>query len=311
MRLFESMLQYELKVLLRSKWLLSFTLLFIGLAFLLYFYGMQSSSTSYSAKEADISGVTIKFMGESNLSYFGLEAKSEQLDSAAQAANGYNRSISMLINLSLWILPLICLLLGTNSIVADKEEGRYRLYQTYKMTSILYLASKYVALVLSLTLSLGIAYGLFGMYLYFTDSFMSADLFATFLVLNIFLVIVFASFAVLVGALSSKRMQGLSYALLLWSFLLFVYEFILFSVLNLVPYAQKLVSLLFMVLANPIESVRIWTINQLGANYIFGPEFLILNEWGSSNLLTLYLLTSLFIIVVMTLGLSTIILRKR
>ncbi|MGO4889315.1 ABC transporter permease subunit [Anaerobacillus sp. MEB173] len=320
--MFQSMLALELRVLLRSKWLLSFLILFIGLAFLLYFYGLESAKNTaipFSDRATGEVAGTQFSVGQLDPAYFGLD---EVKDTSAvydaegniteeTISNAYSRSIAMLINLSLWILPIICLILGTNSIVADKEEGRFSLYRTYQTPMIFYLISKYVALSVSLMISLGVSYGVFGIFLYFKGALYDAAMFGIFLSLNIFIVLVFSGLAVLIGSFSVTRMQGLSLALFAWSFLVFVYEFIVFSIINTIPYGQKLTALFWFILANPIESVRVWTINQLGANYIFGPNYLILNEWGVNGTLNAYFFFSLFVIILISLSLSVIVIRKR
>ena len=320
--LFQSMLVLELRVLLRSKWLLSFLILFIGLAFLLYFYGLESAkNTAVPVTDgmiAETGGMRLA-VGNLDPAYFGLE---EIKDTSAvydadgrltdeTLTNAYSRSIAMLINLSLWILPIICLILGTNSIVADKEEGRFALYRTYQSPMIYYLLSKYAALSISLVISLGLSYGIFGLFLYVKGALADAAMFGIFLGLNLFIVLVFSGLAVLIGSLSVTRMQGLSLALFAWSFLVFVYEFIIFSIINQIAYGQKLTAMFWFILANPIESVRVWAIDQLGANYIFGPQYLILNEWGAKGTLSLYFFLSIFIIILLSLSLSALVIKRR
>lgn len=271
--LLHTMVRHELRVLMRSKWLLNFTLLFFALSFLLYFYGLQTGG------------------GESN-------------------GQAYNRSIAMMINLSLWIIPMICLILGTNSLVSDKEEGRLSLYQTYQSSSILYVMSKYISLCSSLIVSLVIAYGIFGLLL-FKENMMNLSIFTIFLLLNILLVLVFASISLFIGTISSTRTQSFSFSILVWSFMVFLFEFLLFLVITLIPYHLKLKSMFAAVLLNPIESIRIWVIHQLNATYIFGPEFLILSEWGENGLLSLAVFSSLFFIILLFLFLSALMIQRK
>ena len=52
--------------------------------------------------------------------------------------------------------------------------------------------------------------------------------------------------------------------------------------------------MLVLILLNPIDSIRVWSIEKLNADFIFGPEFLILKEWGESGMLTGYMILSFF-----------------
>lgn len=319
--MFQSMLKLEIRVLLRSKWLLSLFVLFIGLAFLLYFYGIESAKSTAIPVENNkgtVAGVEFS-VGELDPAYFGLDPiedesavyNTEGSLSQSTLSNAYSRSIAMLINLTLWIVPIISLILGTNSIVADKEEGRLSLYRTYKLSNGYYLLSKYFSICITLVISLGVSYGLFGLFLYIIGALQDAAMFGTFLALNLFIIFVFSGLAVLIGSYAVTRMQGLSLALFAWSFLVFIYEFIIFSIIDFIPHSQKLSTLFALILANPVESIRVWAINQLDANYIFGSQYLILNEWGADGTLNTYFIFSILFIIVISLILSTLVIRKR
>lgn len=305
------MIYYELILLLRSKWLLSFTVLFMLLASLLYFYGIQSISsnpteTTYGLESG---GTTINTTGVDPAN-FGLKAIEKTTTNEDQQA-GYNRAIAMLMNLALWILPIICLILGVNSIVADKESGRLTLYKTYKVPYTFYVMSKFVALSISLSIALGFSYGVGGLVLALLGQKFAADVYLTFIVLHFLLIMVFTGASLIIGSISSTRMQGLSFAFFFWSFVLFVYEFLIFSVIDLIPFEYKLKGLLTLILLNPIESIRVWSISNLHAGYIFGPEYLILQDADNANMLTLYLIISIILILVLNIFFSNQIMKRK
>ncbi|MED4352086.1 ABC transporter permease subunit [Schinkia azotoformans] len=308
-----SMTLYELRLLLRSKWLLNFMILLLLMAALFYFYGLKSLDADPSEVKYGLSSISSSIdTGSIDPSFFGLEemASDEPGDSNNGKA-GYDRAIAMLMNLSLWVLPIICLILGTNAIVADKEDGRLALYHTYQMPFFYYLLSKFTALCISMLVALGISYGLFGMVIAFTTDGAQFNFFTTFFLLNIFLIIIFSALSVLVGSISMTRMQGLSYALCIWSFLVIGYEFIIFSIIDWIPYAQKLNSMLVLVLSNPIESLRVWSITKLNADYIFGPEYLLIHKWGQDGSLTNYVILSSVLMIVISLVLANFTIKKR
>lgn len=308
------MILHELRLSLRSKWLLSFIILFMAMAALFYFYGIKSIETDTEVKYGLESIGVIDYGDENKIdpTYFGLEELPAEDGANDDAQNvGYNRAIAMLMNLSLWLIPIICLILGANSIIADKEGGRLSLYRTYQMPYFYYLSSKFIALCVSLITALGLSYGIFGIVLSITGNPIETSFFLTFLILNILLVIVFSALSLFIGSVSVTRMQGLSFALFAWSFLVFVYEFIIFSVVDLIPYAQKLNSMLLLVLLNPIESIRVWSIERLNADYIFGPEFLILKEWGANGMLTSYIMLSLLLMVLIAIVVSNKVIKIR
>lgn len=306
-----AMTSYELRLLLRSKWLLNFMLLLLIMAALFYFYGLKSleadpQEISYGLAD---SGIKID-TGTIDPSYFGLE-EIQQDESTIDEKSGYNRAMALLMNLSLWVMPIISLIFGTNAIVADKEDGRLSLYRTYQKPYFYYLLSKFLALSISLLVALGITYGLFGVIIFLTTDGAEISYYKTLILLNIFLIITFSALSVFIGAISSTRMQGLSFALCAWSFLVFGYEFIIFSIVDLIPYAYKLNSMLALILSNPIESLRVWSITKLNANYIFGPEYLIIDQWGQSGRFTNYVVLSSLFMIAIALFLANFTIAKR
>lgn len=310
--LFYSMVVYELRLFIRSKWLLSISLLFFFLSLIFYFYGI----TSVKADPTEIiygaeSGIEIS-TGTVDPSIYGLKALDSTTQSSSDSSTStYNRTISLLINLSLWLIPILCLIIGTTSIISDKESGRMDLYKTYQTPFILYLLSKFSALSLSLIGAVGVSFGLFGLICSLFGSSIESSLIQLFLLLTIFLIFVFSALSLVIGSFCATRMQGLSYSLFLWSFIVFIYEFIIFTLIEYVPYAFKLKGLFVLILVNPIESIRIWSIAQMNAGYIFGPEFLILDEWNRSGELTVYLVLSLLIVTGLSILLSNKLMKRR
>ncbi|MBP2239670.1 Cu-processing system permease protein [Cytobacillus eiseniae] len=308
-----SMVKHELQLLLRSKWLLNFMILFIFLSGLLYFYGIQSVKsdpveTTYGLESVNTNIETMNV----NPEWYGLkEIKKEVENSEEISQSAYNRSIAMLINLSLWLIPIICLILGANSIIADKESGRFSLFKTYQISYWHYMGSKFFSLVLSLFVVMGISYGAFGLILSLIGKSFQGSIYLVFMIVNMLLIIVFSGAALFIGAISKTRMQGLSFALFFWSFVVFVYEFIVFSIIDFIPYSMKLGSLFFLVLLNPVESIRVWSISKLNADYVFGPEYLMIEKWAENGVLTGALLLSIAILIILTIATSTNLLKKR
>ncbi|MBT2691276.1 ABC transporter permease subunit [Bacillus sp. ISL-47] len=308
-----SMTKYELRLLMRSRWLLNFMILFIFLSGLLYFYGLQSVKSDPVEVTFGLESVNtnIETMGV-NPEYYGLqEIKQEEEKAGTVSQSAYNRSIAMLINLSLWLLPIICMILGANSIIADKENGRFSLYKTYQASAGYYMGSKFLSLVLSMFIVMGVSYGMFGFIFSIAGNSFAAGIYQVFMLVNMLLILVFSSASLLVGAVSKTRMQGLSLALFFWSTVVFVYEFVIFSVIDWIPYSLKQSSLFFLILLNPIESIRVWSISKLNSEYVFGPEYLMIEQWGTNGILTLSLLLSIIIIIFITIVSSTQLLKKR
>lgn len=286
----------------RSKWLLSSILLFLLMAILFYAYGVKSTSMDPAMVSYGLEGVGSDIdTGNVDPSIYGLEEMPAANEAGDSVITGFSRSVALLMNVTLWIVPIITLVIGVTSVTADKESGRLALLKTYRVPGGYYLISKYVALFLSVSTATALSYGLFGTGMALLGKMQGVQLFMTFLILNFLLIGVFGALAVLLGTWSNNRMQGLSFALAAWSFLLFVYEFLIFSIIEHIPYAYKLYNLIVMIFLNPVESLRVWAIDQLNAAYVFGPQFLLIEQWGDSGLLTVFLLSSVVIIIGLTL----------
>ncbi|SEA41157.1 ABC-type transport system involved in multi-copper enzyme maturation, permease component [Thalassobacillus cyri] len=296
------MIGYEWKLLMRSKWLVSSIGLFLLMALLFYGYGMKSITMDPTVVTYGLDGVSSDIdTGTVDPSLFGLEEMETEEESEGNGKAGFSRSIALLMNVCLWIVPIITLVIGVSSVTADKESGRMSLLRTYRVSGFYYLVSKYVALFLALSIATSLSYGVFGAGLALMGKLHGVQLFITFLTLNLVLIAVFGALAVLLVIWSASRMQGLSFALAAWSFFVFVYEFIVFSIIGLIPCTYKLPNLIALIFLNPVESLRVWAIDQLNAAYVFGPQFLIIEQWGDSKMLTVYLLGSTIGIITITL----------
>ncbi|WP_313800856.1 ABC transporter permease subunit [Cytobacillus sp.] len=308
-----SMIKHELQFLLRSKWLLNFMILFLFLSVLLYFYGLQSIKsdpveTTFGLESVNTNIETMNV----NPEWYGLkEIKKEVRSSKEFNQSAYNRSIAMLINLSLWLIPIICLILGANSIIADKESSRFSLFKTYQVSYWHYMCSKFFSLVLSLLIVMGISYGSFGLILSLIGKSFEGSIYLVFMAVNLLLIVVFSAAALFIGAGSKTRMQGLSFALFFWSIVVFVYEFVIFSIIDWIPYSMKLGTLFSLILLNPVESIRVWSISKLNAEYVFGPEYLMIEKWAENGMLTGALFLSVILLLFLTIASSTYLLKKR
>ncbi len=75
---------------------------------------------------------------------------------------GYSSSTASMLNLILYLLPLMTLLLGSFSLTAEKEEGSWQLLSTYPLTTFSFLWGKYVGLTSVLMTIVAFGYGVTG-----------------------------------------------------------------------------------------------------------------------------------------------------
>lgn len=187
--------------------------------------------------------------------------------------SGYSGMTGMLINLTLYLLPLITLMLGSFSLTGEKEDGSAQLLYTYQLSSSVLLIGKYVGVLIVLLTIVTVAFSVTGIVsTIFTEGFAVS----TYLLLFIFascIIIAYLSMAFLIGAITKNRWQALTYVIAVWFFTIIGWVPILIAALGQLPYLWIKPVLTIATLLNPAEWIRIYTIVTLGGGSIIGPEY--------------------------------------
>ncbi|HHY71741.1 MAG TPA: ABC transporter permease subunit [Bacillus bacterium] len=235
----------ELKVISRSKWVFSFTILYTVLAITIVLFGG-------SAEEAGF--------------------------------NGFNRMAASLLNLSLFLVPLLTLLIGSTSIAGDKEDGSLTLLFTYPIPTSRILVGKFIGLLLTLFAVVTFGYGAAGLILFISKASISLQFFLLFYGFTMLLMMLFLGLAMLIGVLSATRFQALGMSLILWAVSVLFYEFIVMGLAMVISKQAILGMFTASILLNPVELVRVWTIISMDSGSIFGPHLYDLTVWSEGNI---------------------------
>ncbi|WP_017756265.1 ABC transporter permease [Calidifontibacillus oryziterrae] len=252
--------RHELKVISRSRWVVSFTILYTVLA------------------------VTIVLFG----------------GSAEQAGfEGFNRMAASLLNLSLFLVPLLTLLIGSTSIAGDKEGGSLTLLFTYPLRPATILLGKFIGLLITLIAVITFGYGMAGLILFITKTGVSIQFFLLFYGFTLLLMVLFLGLAMLVGVVSATRFQALGLSLIVWAITVLFYEFAVMGLAMVISKHAILNMFTFSILLNPVELVRVWTIITMESGTIFGPHLYDLTIWseGMVGQLTFSITAILWIII--------------
>lgn len=195
---------------------------------------------------------------------------------------GYTHTTGTMLNLILYLLPLMALLLGSFSVTAEKEEGGWHLLATYPLSSPTLLWGKYIGLTIVLFTIISFGYGFSGLLGFFTGkSFTFHDLMLYF-IFSILIVVLFLGLAILLGALSANRWQALTVGVGLWFLLILGWPTLLVSVLGFLPYPWIKPVLESVTFLNPAEFIRIFVVMKLGGGAVFGPEYYQWIRWVDS-----------------------------
>lgn len=198
--------------------------------------------------------------------------------------DGYTYSTGAMLNLILYLLPLMTMLLSSFSLTAEKEEGNWQLLSTYAMTTTSFLFGKYVGQAIVLITIVCFGYGLSGVVGVLLGKSFSFTALLFLLVFSASIILLFLGIAIVIGALSKNRWQALTMGVAVWFFLILAWPTLLISLLSFVPYTWIKPLLQLATFFNPAEFVRIFTVARLGGGSIFGPEYYKWVYWIDSPL---------------------------
>lgn len=205
------------------------------------------------------------------------------LQSGLAATEGYTDMTGTVINMTLYLLPLITLLIGGVSTAIEKEDGHWGLLSTYTITTYAFLWGKWLGLAIILLTMLFFSFGLAGL---ITVIFGQALAFSTLIFFWAFssaLALVFLSISLLIGAISKNRWQALIGGIAVWFLTIIIWPLLLISGLSTLPYKYIKPTLELLTLLNPAEFIRIFAIMQLKAGSVFGPEYDQWITWATGN----------------------------
>lgn len=198
--------------------------------------------------------------------------------------DGYTYSTGTMLNLILYLLPLMTMLLSAFSLTAEKEEGNWQLLSTYAMTSTSFLFGKYAGQAIVLITIVCFGYGLSGVAGVLLGKSFSLAALLFLLAFSVSIILLFLGMAMMIGALSKNRWQALTMGVAVWFFLILAWPTLLISALSFVPYTWIKPLLQLATFFNPAEFVRIFSVARLGGGSIFGPEYYKWMYWIDSPL---------------------------
>ena len=215
----------ELRDRLRNRWVLAVSLVFTAFAFVIaYFGGAQQGAIGLRSTEF---------------------------------------TITSLVSLVIYLIPLIALLLGFDAIVGERERGSLELLLALPITRLELLLGKYLGLAAALTLSTLAGFGLVALLLVWQSGAGSLAAYANFMGSSVLLGLAFLSLAVLLSVLARDRTRASGMAIALWFFFVLVFDLILLGLLVGTGGEQGAASFPYLLLLNPADVFRILNVFSL------------------------------------------------
>ncbi len=250
----------ELKITVRSKWTLIFALVFGVLA------------------------LGIATVGLTTAGYAGFQS--------------FTRTSASLLNLVLYIVPLMALLMGTLSFTSEKAANDLLFAQPISRSEIL--LGKTLGLFGSILVSTLIGFGLAGVIIAVNVGANGSLRYLMFVGLALGLGLAFLSLAILAAIAAHRRASAFGLALFLWFFFVIFYDLLVIGVTFLMKPTMANAFTLFSLFGNPVDIVRVAGLILLGGREMFGPA-------GALLVRTLGGTTGVMILVMAMIGLWIII----
>ncbi|WP_168121201.1 ABC transporter permease [Paenibacillus sp. HB172176] len=189
---------------------------------------------------------------------------------------GYSGMTGTMLNLILYLLPLMTLLLGSFSLTAEKEEGSWALLSTYPLSTPAFLAGKYAGVAIVLLVIVTLGFGITGAAGWLASAGFDFHTYMVLLFFSCSIVLFFLAIAMLVGTLARNRWQALTIDVAIWFFAIIGWPPLLIAALGFLPYYAIKPAISALVFVNPAELARLFTVIKLGGGSILGPEYY---EW--------------------------------
>src|SRR5271157_412201 len=221
----------ELKIQLRSRWMLGFGILFAVMITGVSYYG---------------------------LTFLGYEAEFQDF---------YRTTVTML-HLVFIIIPVVALVAAGQSVCSDPGYFEFLASQPVGRSDIL--LGKVAGLFVALTLMTVLGFGLGGMIIALKSNSEGIWKFFIFIGASIALGLVFISISTLLSVLSNRKPMAIVSALIIWLFFLFIYDFIVLAASYYMDEAYLRTILYFSLLGNPIDMARVTVLLTVGGEAALG-----------------------------------------
>jgi Cu-processing system permease protein len=172
-------------------------------------------------------------------------------------------TITSLVSLVIYLIPLIALLLGFDAIVGERERGSLDLLLALPITRLELLLGKYLGLAAALSLSTVVGFGLVAVVLVVQVGGSGLGPYAGFMGSAVLLGLAFLSLAVMLSVFASDRTRASGMAIAMWFFFVLVFDLLLLGLLVVAGGDTGGEWFPYLLLLNPADVFRILNIFSL------------------------------------------------
>ncbi len=211
------LIKKELSDSLRNKWLTSYAVMYMLIALGLSYFSLLG-----------ISGLGLKALG---------------------------RITASLINLTIFLTPLASLMLGSTSIVSEREAGSLEWLLSQPVSRRSVILGKFLGLTLAISIATALGYGFAGLFL--SMQLPSEDLpkYLGLILISSALAAVGVAIGIFVSITSRGRFEALATSLLLWLTWVIIYDLLVMGAS--IAFGLTYLTIFFLLVLNPVESSRL------------------------------------------------------
>jgi Cu-processing system permease protein len=196
------------------------------------------------------------------ISYFGLAT------AGSIGFQGFERTAASLLNLVLYLIPLVALVMSTMSL--SSERGVSELLFSQPVTRLQVLAGKILGMFAALGAATLLGFGVAGILIGAQTGMGGMPRFAAMVGMSLLLGFVFLCLGALIAILSSSRVKAMGSALFLWFFLVFFYDLIVIGTTFVLKERTANQMIFLSIFANPVDLARVSGLLAMGDPAIFG-----------------------------------------
>jgi len=220
----------ELKINIRNKWTLIFALVFGALALAISYFGM----------------VTAGLVG----------------------FQGFTRTVASLVNLVLYLLPLVSLTMATLSLTGEKGASELLFSQPVTRSEIL--LGKFLGLFLSIVTATFFGFGLSGLVIASRVGTEGLARYLGFVGLALLLALVFLSLGAMVAVLGRSQAKAFGLSLFLWFFFVLFYDLMVIGLTFVLKERTANLFIFLSLFGNPVGMARVTSIFLVSDATVFG-----------------------------------------
>lgn len=220
----------EFRITLRSKWVQIFAIVFASLTVAISYFGMVTS-------------IVVDF-------------------------EGFTRTTASLLNLVLYLVPMVALAAAISSFGMDRGAAELLFSQPVSRSEVL--LGKLLGLFVSLMVAVLFGFGVSGLIIAVRSGTDGILRYLGFVLLTLFLLSTFLCLGALASIITDGRVRALGVALGIWFFFVLFYDLLTMGVASLVsPHAGNQI-IFFSLFGNPVDLARVGGLLILGGPTIFG-----------------------------------------